>query len=78
MADGVELLKLEWSRSAKWSNDETFKFIELYQNEPAIWNPKNKHHKDKNAVNDAWKRIADAISIPVAELKKKPCWRLSV
>ncbi|RVE44688.1 hypothetical protein evm_010646 [Chilo suppressalis] len=56
---------------SKWSTDKTFKFIELYQNEPAIWNSKNRHHKEKSVVNDAWKRIEDAMSIPVPELKKK-------
>lgn len=36
--------------STGWSNEETFKFIELYQNHPVIWNPKHGHHKDKNKV----------------------------
>ncbi|CAG5040406.1 unnamed protein product [Parnassius apollo] len=35
-----------------WSNEETFKFIELYQNQPVIWNPKHKYHKDKNKVEE--------------------------
>lgn len=33
-----------------WSNEETFKFIDLYQSEPAIWDPNNALHKDKNKV----------------------------
>lgn len=33
-----------------WSNDDTFKFIELYQSEPTIWDPKHLQHKDKKKV----------------------------
>ncbi|XP_063549221.1 uncharacterized protein LOC134756322 [Cydia strobilella] len=55
-----------------WTNAETFQFIEMYQNEPCIWNPKHKHHKDKIKVYDAWLRIANAMGVPdVADVKKK-------
>ncbi|XP_072385252.1 uncharacterized protein [Diabrotica undecimpunctata] len=57
--------------SLSWTNEETFKFIELYQSQPSIWDPKNELHKDKNKVIDAWNHIADTIQIPVSELKKK-------
>ncbi|XP_028173206.1 uncharacterized protein LOC114362137 [Ostrinia furnacalis] len=57
--------------STAWSNEETFKFIDLYQSEPAIWDSNNALHKEKNKVNDAWNRIADSLQIPVSELKKK-------
>ncbi|CAB3249487.1 unnamed protein product [Arctia plantaginis] len=53
------------------SNEETFKFIELYQSENCLWNPKNKYHKSKNVINDSWKRIADTMGVPVHEIKKK-------
>ncbi|KAL4705955.1 hypothetical protein ACJJTC_012115 [Scirpophaga incertulas] len=53
--------------SISWSNEETFKFIDLYQSEPALWDPNNALHK----VNDAWNRIANSLQIPVSELKKK-------
>lgn len=29
-----------------WSQDETFKFIELFQKERIIWDPKHKCHKN--------------------------------
>ncbi|XP_063357825.1 uncharacterized protein LOC134647403 [Cydia amplana] len=55
-----------------WNNELTFQFIERYQNEPCIWNPKHKHHKDKIKVYDAWLRIANAMGVPdVADVKKK-------
>ncbi|CAF4817082.1 unnamed protein product [Pieris macdunnoughi] len=56
--------------SISWSNEETFKFIDLYQSEPALWDLNTALHKDKNKVNDAWNRIADSLQIPVSELKK--------
>ncbi|XP_063617096.1 uncharacterized protein LOC134790196 [Cydia splendana] len=55
-----------------WTNEETALFIEMYQNEPCIWNPKHQHHKDKIKVSDAWLRIANAMGVQdVVELKKK-------
>ncbi|CAK1597955.1 unnamed protein product [Parnassius mnemosyne] len=53
------------------TNEETFQFIELYQAENCLWNPINKNHKNKNIINDSWKRIADTMGVPVHELKKK-------
>lgn len=48
-------------------------FIELLQGEPCIWNPKNKNHKNRNLVNDAWVRVKNSFSVPcsIEELKKK-------
>ncbi|XP_053623245.1 uncharacterized protein LOC128682527 [Plodia interpunctella] len=54
-----------------WTNEETFKFIELYQSSPEIWNPKQKHHKDKVKVNNAWKRMSEEMKVTVTELKRK-------
>lgn len=54
-----------------WTNELTFKFLELYQNEPVIWNPKLNHHKDKKKVNDAWARISGELECSITELKKK-------
>ncbi|XP_045495297.1 uncharacterized protein LOC123701491 [Colias croceus] len=54
-----------------WKSNEILLFIELYRNEPIIWNPRHEFHKNKNKVNDAWIRIADKIYIPINELKKK-------
>ncbi|XP_072929786.1 uncharacterized protein [Epargyreus clarus] len=54
-----------------WTNEDTFKFIELYQSKPIIWNPRNKKHTDRNLVDEAWGRISDALDIPVSVLKRK-------
>jgi hypothetical protein len=56
-----------------WSNERTIKFLRLYELEPVIWNPKEPLHKNRTAVDDAWKRIEASLSIncSVQELKRK-------
>lgn len=61
----------------EWSNEKIQLFIELYEEEPAIWNPKDPGHKSRNNVHDAWTKIKTKFcegtgeSISVEELKKK-------
>lgn len=57
--------------TCEWSNELTLKFLELYQNEPVIWDPNHSHHKDKKKVKDAWVRLSQQLECSVAELKKK-------
>ncbi|KAF0710560.1 MADF domain-containing protein [Aphis craccivora] len=54
-----------------WSNEFTLKFLELYQNEPIIWDPMHLYHKDRKQINDAWVRLSGQLECPVTELKKK-------
>jgi hypothetical protein len=63
--------KIIWQMD--WSNEVTLEFLRLYELEPVIWNPKERLHKNRNAVADAWKRIEASLSIKcsVQELKKK-------
>nr|CAI5819562.1 unnamed protein product [Callosobruchus analis] len=35
---------------ANMTNEDTFKFFELYQAGNCLWNPKDKYHKNKNVV----------------------------
>lgn len=37
---------------AVWNSEEVLNFIDLYQNEPIIWNPKHEQHKNKNKVSN--------------------------
>jgi hypothetical protein len=64
-----------------WSNELVLEFLELYQAEPTIYDPKHPAHKNKMKVNYAWMRIKRALSVnvSVAEKKKKeaPSWHLS-
>ncbi|KAJ8930817.1 hypothetical protein NQ314_016349 [Rhamnusium bicolor] len=56
----------------EWSNEVVLEFLDLYENEPVIWCAKHLDHKNRNAINDAWKRIEEKISIECSkELKKK-------
>jgi hypothetical protein len=54
-----------------WNNATTIKFLELYEAESAIWDAKDKNHKLKHKVHDAWKRISLHMNIPIEELKTK-------
>jgi hypothetical protein len=56
---------------ADWSNETTIKFLEFYEGERIIWDTKDKNHKLKHKVHDAWKRISFDMSIPINELKAK-------
>lgn len=57
----------------EWSNEDTLEFLRLYEQEPAIWNPKHSLHKNRKAVDDAWRRIEKKISFncTVITLKRK-------
>ena len=63
--------KIIWQMD--WSNELTLEFLRLYELEPVIWNPKEPLHKNRTAVDDAWKRIEASLNIKcsVQELKKK-------
>uniref|UniRef100_A0A2A4IZX1 MADF domain-containing protein n=1 Tax=Heliothis virescens TaxID=7102 RepID=A0A2A4IZX1_HELVI len=54
-----------------WSNEEIFKFIDLYKKEPSIWNKKHELYKDRTKAQEAWRRLEYAMQMPVGELKKK-------
>jgi hypothetical protein len=64
-----------------WSSELVFEFLELYEAEPTIYNPKHPAHKNYMKVNDVWTRIKRALSVnvSVAEIKKErlQSWRLS-
>lgn len=54
-----------------WSEDTVHLFLEAYQNEKCIWNPKDVHHKNRKKVNDAWTRLSEIMNKSVKELKNK-------
>jgi hypothetical protein len=49
-----------------WSNELVLEFLELYQAEPTIYDPKHPAHQNKMKVNDAWMRIKRALSADVS------------
>lgn len=62
---GLQTAEMEWSEA------ETFQFLELFQKEPIIWDPKHKHHKNNQKVNDAWVRLSEEMCRPSTDLKNK-------
>uniref|UniRef100_A0A0A9W1X7 Serine/threonine-protein kinase atg1 n=1 Tax=Lygus hesperus TaxID=30085 RepID=A0A0A9W1X7_LYGHE len=57
--------------SNRWSHQLQLDFLEAYQSEPVIWDPKHGEHKDRRKINDAWGRIEALIGKPIKELKTK-------
>lgn len=57
----------------EWTNELTIEFLDLYEKENAIWDPKDQLHRNRDVVFDSWKKIKDSMSVPVdiKELKKK-------
>lgn len=54
-----------------WTNELSIKFMENYQSQPVLWDPKLRGHKDKAKTNDAWTKISKELKIPIEELKNK-------
>lgn len=46
-------------------------FLEYYQAEPILLDPKQKDHKNKLKNHDAWMRISVIMEISVPDLKKE-------
>lgn len=57
----------------EWNNELILEFIQLYEKYPILWNPQQKGHKNRNALQDAWVDISREMSVDfsVNELKKK-------
>lgn len=62
---GLHITEMEWSQ------EETFRFLELFQKENIIWDPKDKYHKNSQKVNDAWERLSVQMGRPSSDLKSK-------
>lgn len=41
----------------EWTTEMTLEFIELYEKNPVLWDPKHIHHKNRNHLYDAWMSI---------------------
>ncbi|KAF5294027.1 hypothetical protein FQR65_LT10932 [Abscondita terminalis] len=56
-----------------WPTEVTLEFLKLYELEPVIWNPKDANHKNRTAVQEAWMRIQQILSISctIPNLKRK-------
>ncbi|KAF5294101.1 hypothetical protein FQR65_LT10925 [Abscondita terminalis] len=56
-----------------WPTEVTLEFLKLYELEPVIWNPKDANHKNRMAVQEAWMRIQQTLSVSctIPNLKRK-------
>nr|CAI5831834.1 unnamed protein product [Callosobruchus analis] len=54
-----------------WSQERTLIFLEGYQAEPVVWDPKHKDHKDRNKTHDAWMRLESLVNTGRFEEEKK-------
>lgn len=57
----------------EWSSDQIFEFLDLYQAQPVLWNPKHPLHRNRNGIKDCWNKIQKDFSLEcsVEVLKKK-------
>lgn len=58
----------------EWTNEAIVEFIDIYENEPVLWNTKTPEYKNRNDQLDAWSRVRSKLrdgNIPIKELKKK-------
>lgn len=55
----------------EWSNEKILEFLEAYEKEELLWNPRHSLHKDRNARNDSWEKIKTILNVPIKQLKKK-------
>ncbi|KAJ0176475.1 hypothetical protein K1T71_007654 [Dendrolimus kikuchii] len=71
-ATGLYVL-LEYSSFMEWSNEKVLEFLKLFQSEPCLWDWRVKGHKNRAIQYNAWRRIKEALQLPVSvqDLKKK-------
>jgi len=57
----------------EWANELLLGFLDLYEQEPCIWNPKHLLHKIRNSVHDSWNSISKNLSqkYTISDLKQK-------
>ncbi|KAI4471250.1 hypothetical protein MML48_1g16315 [Holotrichia oblita] len=56
-----------------FSTQEVFEFLNLYESEPILWDPKHSSRRNRNEVKQSWERIQRAFSVEcsIDLLKKK-------
>ncbi|XP_044745678.1 uncharacterized protein LOC123307434 [Coccinella septempunctata] len=54
-----------------WTNELTLYFLQLYRDEPCLWDPSHCNYKRKDQIVMAWQRLSESTGKSVAELKRK-------
>lgn len=61
----------------EWTEEKVLNLIEVYQNTPVLWDPKNKNYYKKHLKVDAWETIGQAIGASGENCKNKMITLLS-
>lgn len=56
---------------AKWDVNKTCKLIELYRENPSLWDPKNWEYKNKFKKCNVLRNISITLNVSVDEIEKK-------
>lgn len=55
----------------EWTREQTLMLIELYREQPVLWDATKPDYKDRAKKSDAWKTLSDAMGIDRAEVERK-------
>lgn len=59
------------SERMEWTREQTLMLIELYREQPVLWDPTKPDYKNRTKKSDAWKTLADVMGIDRAEVERK-------
>ena len=57
--------------NSDWDREKYLKLIQLYEDNPILWDAQNAQHFNKNLKNDAWANISKALAEDCDIVKKK-------
>lgn len=57
--------------SIQWNRESILQLIELYRENPELWNPNDNNYHMKTYKLDAWKKIATKVNCEVDDVKQK-------
>lgn len=55
----------------EWPRDLVLQLIELYRDNPVLWDPRNPNYKDRTKKSDAWKAISSKLNVDRIHVEKK-------
>lgn len=55
----------------EWSPEMCLNLIDLYADEPILWDTKHQYHYSKKRKWEAWSRIATSLEYDVREIQRK-------
>jgi hypothetical protein len=58
-------------RIAEWDDEKCLNLIEIYRNNPLLWDPKDRNYYKKHMKGDAWDEISVAMHTTGSDCKQK-------